>query len=168
MLITTFFLARLTGQREIAMECEKLMYWLTLGALALATTTGLVTHRGWGDRLAERSVALVTQGSEIIANNAEIAGMILGDGENVFAGAPQVMINVEDEDATRASAVSQVQTRVACVQRSLARHQAEMDRVHAMRIRMPKLKFVQRTIDVPGQHFVIQVPEEVAAPGDTF
>jgi hypothetical protein len=151
------------------MESEKMMYWMTLGALALATTTGLVTeHRGWGDRLAERSLALVTQGSEIIANKAEIAGMILGDGENVFAGAPQLMVSVEDEDATRASAVSQVQTRLACVQRSLARHQAEMDRVQAMRIRMPKLKFVKRTIDVPGQHFVIQVPEEVAAPGDIF
>ena len=44
--------------KENAMESEKLIYWVTLGVLALATTTGFVTeHRGWSDRLADRSIA---------------------------------------------------------------------------------------------------------------
>ena len=34
------------------MESEKVMYWMTLGVLALATATGFVTeHRGWATAL---------------------------------------------------------------------------------------------------------------------
>jgi hypothetical protein len=60
------------------MESEKFIYWTTLGVLALATTTGFVTeHRGWGDLVAERSIALVSQASEVASNYVEDhAGMI--------------------------------------------------------------------------------------------
>ena len=69
------------------MESEKAMYWMTLGVLALATATGFVTeHRGWSDRLVDRSVAVVSQASDVAAHYAEIADLMLGRGENELAG----------------------------------------------------------------------------------
>jgi hypothetical protein len=65
------------------MESEKVIYWMTLGVLVLATTTGFVTeHRGWGDRLAENSIAFLSQASEMATNYAGIAGVGLGGGED--------------------------------------------------------------------------------------
>ena len=59
------------------MESEKIMYWMTLGVLAMAATTGLVTgHRGWSDRIADRSICMMSQASEMVRNYAEIAGVL--------------------------------------------------------------------------------------------
>ena len=65
------------------MESEKVMYWMTLGVLALAAATGFVTeHRGWSDRLVDRSVAMVSQASETAAHYAEIADLMLGNSDD--------------------------------------------------------------------------------------
>ena len=46
------------------MESEKIMYWLTLGVLAMATITGFATEqRGWEDRLAQRTISMLSQAS---------------------------------------------------------------------------------------------------------
>ncbi len=77
------------------MESEKAMYWMTLGVLALATATGFVTeHRGWSDRLVDRSVAVVSQASDVAAHYAEIADLMLGRGENDLASPADAMIDV--------------------------------------------------------------------------
>ena len=61
------------------MDSEKAMYWMTLGVLALAATTGFVTeHRGWSDRLADRSVAMVSQASDVAARLCRNRGFDAG------------------------------------------------------------------------------------------
>jgi hypothetical protein len=152
------------------MECEKLMYWTTLGVLALATTTGFVTeHRGWGDLLAERSLALVSQASEVAANyvdHAGIAGMVMGRGENSLEG-HRVSGIVVPGDLQR-DVQRRVQTSLACAQRTLVRHQAEMARMQAMSFRVRTLKLVPRTIVLPDRNLVIEVPQIPETPNDTF
>ena len=81
------------------MESEKVIYWMALGVLLLATTTGFVTeHRGWGDRLAEHSTALLSQASEMAANYAGIAAEVLGRGENDLALPPRAVVGVQNVD----------------------------------------------------------------------
>ena len=61
------------------MESEKIMYWLTLGVLAMATITGFVTgHRGWSDRLAERSISMMSQASETAKRTMPDCGGAVG------------------------------------------------------------------------------------------
>jgi hypothetical protein len=79
-----------------------------------------------GDRLAERSIALVSQASEMASNYAELAGVVLGRGESDSALPSPAVIQIQNE----------VQTRLACVQRTLVRRQAEMVRLQAMKLRV--------------------------------
>ena len=79
------------------MESEKTIYWMTLGVLALATVNGLATgHKGWGDRLADRSIAMVAQASGAAKNYAEVAGMVLGTDERMQVS-PQALIDVQND-----------------------------------------------------------------------
>ncbi|MGH9544733.1 MAG: hypothetical protein ACRD23_05910 [Terriglobales bacterium] len=137
------------------MESEKLMYWMTLGMLALATTSGFVSeHRTWGEGLVDHSISLVSQASEIAANAAGIAGLELGCGEN---------------DSTRSPrAVAEVRARLACVQHTMVRRQAEMARLQGMRVRVRMLSLVPGTIVLPNQNLVIEVPQPPLPQVDTF
>ena len=109
------------------MESEKMMYWVTLGVLAMAAITGAVSGQpGWGEHLASRSVAMMSQTSEAVANYAEIAGMVLG--------------SREDDSVRPVSSVVEAQNRLACVQRVLVRRQAELVRVQAIRVRVRALE----------------------------
>ena len=55
------------------MASEKAMYWMALGVLALAAANGFVTeHRGWAGRLADKSIAMAEQASEIAAGYCTI------------------------------------------------------------------------------------------------
>jgi hypothetical protein len=137
------------------MESEKVLYWMTLGVLAMATITGLVTeHPGWGDRLADRSIAMVSQASETAMNYAEMAGMVMGSG---------------DRDSGRSlQTVIEVQNRLACVQRVLVRRQAEMSRLQAMRMQVRMLKRSPRTIVWPNSSMVIEVSQPPQVQVDTF
>jgi hypothetical protein len=137
------------------MESEKVLYWMTLGVLAMATTTGFVTgHRGWGDRLADRSIAMVSQASERAMNYAEMASMVMGSG---------------DRDSGRSlQTVIEVQNRLACVQRVLVRRQVEMSRLQAMRMQVRMLKQSPRTIVWPNPKLVIEVPQPPQVQVDTF
>ena len=122
------------------MESEKITYWMTLGVLALATATGFVTeHRGWGDQIAGRSLALVSQASTMATNYAEIAGAVLGSGEDDLDSPSPVLVDIQSDIQ------NQVQGRLACAQRTLVRRQSEMVRLQAMRIRVraqaPNLTF---------------------------
>lgn len=141
----------------MAMESEKAMYWVTLGVLALATTTGFVTeHRGWGGWLVERSIAMVSQASETGANYAknyaEIAGQALGYSEDQAVDSPQVVVDIQKD------VESDVQTTLACA-RNLARHQAEFGRLQAMKFRLRTVGRVPRTIVVRNRNMVIDVPD---------
>jgi hypothetical protein len=135
------------------MESEKVMYWVTLGVLALATTTGFVNeHRGWGDRLAERSLAFVSQASQTAANYAEIAGMAIGSGERDSASPSPAVVDVHD------FVQNEVQARLACVQSTLARRQAEMMRLQAMRVQVRMMGRPARAI-VWNPNIFIEVPQ---------
>jgi hypothetical protein len=135
------------------MQSDKMMYWVTLGVLAMAAITGAVSGQaGWGERLAGRSVAMMSRASAAAANYAEIAGMVLG--------------SREDDSVRPVRTVVEAQNRLACVQRVLVRRQAELVRVQAMRVRVRALERIPRTIAVPAQNIVIEIPEAPQAPED--
>ena len=153
------------------MESEKVMYWMTLGVLALATATGFVTeHRGWGDRLVNRSIAMVSQASEMTANYAEMADTVLGRGENDLAGPPRAVFDVEDvvQNYVQNHVQPEVQARLACAQRTLIRRQAEVVRLQAVRVRVRAVERAPRTVVWPTQNMVIEIPQAPEMPEDTF
>jgi hypothetical protein len=134
------------------MESEKLIYWLTLGMLAMATITGSLTGRV--DRLADRSIAMMSQASGRVMNYAEIANIVLGNG---------------DVDLTRSPrAVVAAQNSLACVQRVLVRRQAEVARLQAMRVQVQMLERAPRTMVLQRQNIVIEVPEPPQIQTDSF
>ena len=153
------------------MESEKIVYWMTLGVLAMATVTGVVTeHRGWGERLADRSIAMMSRASEKAMNCAEIAGMVLGSGERHSARPPRVVVGVPNYVQTDVQNYVQadVQNRLACVQRVLVHRQAEMDRSQAMRVQMRMLERSPRTIVWPNPNIVIDIPQPPQVQVGTF
>jgi glutamine amidotransferase PdxT len=140
------------------MESEKIMYWMTLGVLAMAATTGFVSeHRGWGDRLADRSIAMMSQASEKARNYAEIASLVLGRGEGdaVNDVQPEIAFQNEFQDAVQ----GEVENHMACVQRVLVRHQAELARLQAMKVQVRMLKRTPRTMVWPARNMVIEIPQ---------
>lgn len=145
------------------MESEKAIYWMTLGVLTLATITGFVTgHRGWGDRLAERSIALASQATEMAANYSGIAGAVLGSGENDLGLTPGAVVEIQSEAQNR------LQARLACAQRTLMRRQAEMVRLQAVQLRVRVLQRAPRAVVWPGHRTVIEIPQIPDPPEDTF
>jgi len=121
------------------MESEKMMYWVTLGVLAMAAITGAVTGRaGWGEQLADRSIAMMSRASAQAMNYAKIAGIVLGSGE--------------EDSLPPVRTVLEAQNRLACVQRVLVRRQAELVRVQTMRVRV-------RTMVVPDRNMVVEIPQ---------
>jgi hypothetical protein len=152
---------------------------MTLGVLAMATVTGVVTeNRGWGDRFADRSISLMSRASEKALNYAEIAEMVLGVGERNSARPPGVVVGVPNYVQTDVQnyvqtdvqnyVQAEVQNRLACVQRILARCQAEMARVQAMRVQMRMLERAPRTIVWPNPNIVIDVPQPPQVQVGTF
>jgi len=141
------------------MESEKAMYWMALGVLALATATGFVTeHRGWSDRLVDRSVAVVSQGSDVAAHYAEMADLMLGSGENDLASSAPAVIDVHND------VQSEVQAQLACARRTLVRRQTELVRVQAIRVQVRALERAPRTIVLPARNIVIQIPQAPELP----
>jgi len=136
------------------MESEKITYWMTLGVLALAAATGMVSgHQGWGDRLADRSINMISQASERARNYAEIASLVLGSGESDAVNTVQPEISVQNEIQ------GEVENHMACVQRVLVRHQAELARLQAMRVRVRMIKRTPRTMVWPARNMVIEIPQ---------
>jgi hypothetical protein len=145
------------------MESEEIVYWMTLGVLAMATVTGVVTgHQGWGDRLADRSIAMMSQASEKATNYAEMAGMVLGNGERDSARPPLGVVDVQNYIQT------DVQNRLACEQRVLVRRQAEMAGLQSMRVQVRMLERAPRTIVWPNPNIVIDIPQPPQLQVDTF
>jgi hypothetical protein len=145
------------------MESEKVMYWMTLGVLAMAATTGFVTeHRGWGDRLADRSVAMRSQASEKAMNYAGIAGMVLGGSERDSARPPLGVVAVQNY------VQADVQNRLACVERVLVGRQAAMARLQSMRVQVRMLERAPHTIVQPRPNIVIEVPQPPQLLVDSF
>jgi hypothetical protein len=138
------------------MESEKMMYWVTLGVLAMAATTGFVSeHRGWSDRLADRSIAMMAQASEKTRNYAEVAGVLWGSTEGDTARPVQLEAAFQNQD----EAQREVDNHLACVQRVLARHQAELGRLQAMKVQVRMLKRSPRTMVWPARNMVIEIPQ---------
>jgi hypothetical protein len=140
------------------MESEKIVYWMTLGVLAMAATTGFVTeHRGWSDRLADRSISMVSQASEKARNYAEIASVVWGRGEGdaVNTAQPEIAVQNEFQDVIQ----GEVGNQMACMQRVLVRHQVELARLQAMRVQVRMLKHSPRTIVWPARNMVIEIPQ---------
>ena len=140
------------------MESEKIMYWVTLGVLALAATSGFVTgHRGWNDRVVDRSIAMMSQASDKARNYAEIASLVLrkGDGDVVDTNQPEIAVQAEFQNEVQ----GEVENHTACVQRVLVRHQAELARLQAMRVQVRMLKRSPRTIVWPARDMVIEIPQ---------
>jgi hypothetical protein len=142
------------------MESEKMMYWVTLGVLAMAATTGFVSeHGGWSDRLADRSIAVMSQASEQARSYAEMAGMLWGSGDSDAARPTQLEAAFHNE--LQDEIQSEVDSHMACAQRVLARHQAEMARMQAMnmKVQVRMLKHSLRTTDWPTRNMVIEIPQ---------
>jgi hypothetical protein len=147
------------------MESEKLMYWTTLGVLAMATVTGVATeYKGWGDRLADQSIAMLSQASERATSYAEIARIVLGGGEGDAARPEQSDIVLQSEVQNQIQ--NELQAHLACAQRVLVRRQAQWGRMQAMTLQV-KLKRVPRTIVWPTGSMVVEVPEVTETP-ETF
>lgn len=145
------------------MESEKAVYWVTLGVLALTAATGFVNeHRGWGDRLAESSLAFVSQASEATANYAEIAGIVIGSGERDSADPSPAVVDVHD------FLQNEVQARLACVQSTLARRQTEMRRLQATRVQVRVMDRPAHAIVWSNPNIVIDVPPAPRAEINTF
>jgi hypothetical protein len=88
------------------MASEKMVYWIAVSVLALAAANGFVSeYRGSATRLADKSIAMVDQASEMAAFYTDLA-------------TPS-----EKDDLSRAVCA---QVRLARLQSNLARHQAEM------------------------------------------
>jgi hypothetical protein len=123
------------------MATEKAMYWTVLGVLVLAGTNGLVTeHRGWAGRLADRSIAMTEQASEIASSYAK-----------------SVMPDRENDDINR---VVSARVHLARVQSTLARRQAEVVRVQVEGVRARVMEHqIRAAIDCPQQSFVIDLPQ---------
>jgi hypothetical protein len=99
------------------MASEKAIYWLAVGVLAVAVMNGFVSeYRERASRLADRSVAMVEQTSEIVAGYANLA-------------MPQCHENDGFKRLVRA------QVRLARVRSTVARQQAEMARLQVEGIR---------------------------------
>jgi hypothetical protein len=140
------------------MESEKTIYWMTLGVLAMAAATGFVSeHRGWSDHLADRSVAMMSQASEQTRNYAEMAGLQCGSSEADAVRPAQLEAAFQNE--LRDKVQGEVDNHMACVQRVLARHQAELARAQAMRAQVRMLKHSSRTIVWPARNMVIEFPQ---------
>jgi hypothetical protein len=153
------------------MESEKLVYWTTLAVLAMATMSGFATeHRGWSDRLADRSIAMISQASEKASRYGEIAGVVLGSDEvgSVRGPQPELAGLNEIQSEVQNEVQDQVQNRLACVQRVLVRRQAEMARLQAMRVQARMLKRSPRTIVWPNGRRVVEVPQPPQVRVDTF
>ncbi len=145
------------------MESEEIMYWLTLGVLAMATITGFATeHRGWEDRLAQRTISMLSQASEVAANYAGLADSVLGRQENGLASPALAVIDVNNDIQ------NDMQARLACAEHILVRRQAELVRLQAMRVRVQALERVPRTIVWPARNIVVEIPQPPEAPEDTF
>ncbi len=139
------------------MESEKTIYWMTLGVLALATINGLATgHRGWGDRLADRSIAMVAQASGVAKNYAEIAGIMLGTDQTNATFAPQVLLDVQD---VQNDVQYDLQPRLACAERILVKRQAQLARLQALKVRLRTVGRTPRTITWSEPHIVVEVPD---------
>ncbi len=164
------------------MDSEKVMYWVTLGVLALATISSSVT--GWGDGLAERSIALVSQVSEMASNYAQIAGLVMGRSEDDWSNPPTAVADLQNEvqnevqneaqsevqDEIQNEIQANIQNRLACVQRTLVRRQSDLARLQAtrIRVRVRMLERSPRTIVLPRQDLVIEVPQSPQTLLDTF
>jgi hypothetical protein len=136
------------------MESDKLIYWTTLSVLALATISGFVNgHQGWGDRLADRSVAMMAEASGVARNYAEIAGMMLGNIETGSEDPSPAVIDVQDEIQ------NEVQPQLACAERILVRCQAQLARLQALKVRFRAVERVPRTIVWPNPRIVVEVAQ---------
>lgn len=147
------------------MDSEKLAYWVTLGILVLATGGSVAGYQGWRDGLAEGSMAMVSQASEIASNYSEMAALALGRVEYDQSSPSPAVADLEDselerdiQDQVTNVVQNEIQTRVACVQRTLGRRQPELARWQNVRIKVRLLR----------QSLVIEAPQVPQEPVDTF
>lgn len=139
------------------MVSEKAVYWMALSVLTLAAVNGFVSeYRGWAGCLADSSIAMVKQASEMATWSADPA-------------TPGQMNMVQMNDDLGRLVCAQV--RLAHVQSNLPRHQAEMIRaqVDAIRVQMLDQKMLdQSMLDQsiraaiaarPRPNIVIDLPE---------
>ena len=116
------------------MESDKLIYWMTLGVLAVATISGLATgHQGWGDRLADRSIAMMAQASGAATNYVEMAGLVLGREEDSEDSSP-ALINIQDD--VQNDVQDEIGLRLACAERILVKRQAQLARLQALKVQV--------------------------------
>ena len=100
------------------MASEKMVYWIAVSVLALAAANGFVSeYRGSATRLADKSIAMVDQASEMAAVYTNLA-------------------TASEKDDLNGVVCAQV--RLARLQSNLARHQAEMivARMGDLRVRL--------------------------------
>jgi len=88
--------------------------------------------------------------------------MAIGSGERDEASPAPAVIDVHD------FVQNEVQARLACVQSTLERRQAEMTRVQAMRVQVRMMERPDRAIVWSDPNVVIEVPQPPQTQIDTF
>lgn len=123
------------------MASEKATYWMVLGVLALAVTNGFVReHSGWAARLADRSVAMAEQASDLAAGYISMARQ------------------VPDRDDFRQ--VAGLRPQLAQVRSAMVRGRAEVVRVRVEGIRAQVMRDgVRAAINCPRQNFDVEIPQ---------
>ena len=88
-----------------------------------------------------------------------MAGMLWGSGDSDTTRPTQLEAAFHNE--LQDEIQSEVDSHMACAQRVLARHQAEMARMQAMnmKVQVRMLKHSLRTTDWPTRNMVIEIPE---------
>jgi hypothetical protein len=132
------------------MDSEKAMYWMAVGVLALAVTNGLMTgYNGWASRLADKSIAMAEQASEIGSSYLNTGYLNLGH------------LEVATADRRYGDLQRVAQVNMACVRSTMARHTAEIARAQAQAIRAQMVEHrVHAIVQGPRSRFVIDVPDQ--------
>ena len=125
----------------------------------LAAINGFVSEPGEGiSSLADRSMALVSQASEVASNYVEDhAGMIPGTGENGREGQSVSVIGVPEN--VQRDVQRRVQASLVCAQRTMVRHQAEDGAFAGYELPGTNAKACSPHHRFPDRNIVIQVPQ---------
>ncbi len=78
-----------------------------------------------------------------------------GEGDVTYTAQPEIAVQNEFQNEIQ----SDVENHMACVQRVLVRHQAELARLQAMRVQVRMIKRSPRTIVWPARNMVIEIPQ---------
>ena len=140
------------------MESEKVMYWMTLGVLALATIDR-IRRLSTGDG----ATALWTARSRwcrrplVWPRTMPKWRTWCWDARKMTCQIRAGLVNVQDD--VQDDVQNEVQARLACAQRTLVRGRLNWSVCRPSRVQVRVLERVPRTIVLPARNIVIEIPQ---------